>query len=186
MWPTIAASVVDLPEPVALVHRTRPRCSSARAATPSGSCSSVNDGMSEGMSRKANEIDQRWRKPLTRKRGSLGGVYARSNSPVSSNAARRVGSSRATVFRHPPAAPDRAPATLRAGRACRPDVGQAPGRSSGVRRLRRPDGMRQKGVEIHASLIGTRQEGLYLGRGSAERLRGGQTRQSCNRLQRRA
>ena len=36
MWSSIAASVVVLPEPVAPVTRTSPRCSSARRVTPGG------------------------------------------------------------------------------------------------------------------------------------------------------
>jgi hypothetical protein len=45
MWPMIAASVVDLPEPVAPVHRIRPRCSSAISETPSGRPRSPNAGI---------------------------------------------------------------------------------------------------------------------------------------------
>ena len=41
MWSMIAASVVVLPEPVAPVTRTSPRCSSARRLTPAGSESSL-------------------------------------------------------------------------------------------------------------------------------------------------
>ena len=69
MWSIIAASVVVLPEPVAPVTSTSPRCSSASRWTPGGSPSFSKRGTSLGITRKANEIAPRWRKPLTRKRG---------------------------------------------------------------------------------------------------------------------
>ena len=72
MWSSIAASVVVLPEPVAPVTRTRPRCSFASRATPAGRLSSSKLGIVFGMTRNANEIEPRCRKPLTRKRGRLG------------------------------------------------------------------------------------------------------------------
>ncbi len=88
---TIAAKVVDLPEPVAPVTRIRPRCSSASFSTPIGRPSFSNDGTSKGTWRKANEMAPRWRKPLTRKRPVFPAVYEMSRSPVSSKTSRFVG-----------------------------------------------------------------------------------------------
>ena len=51
----IAASVVDLPEPVAPVTRTRPRCSSARRSTPPGRPSCWRVGTEAGMKRKERD-----------------------------------------------------------------------------------------------------------------------------------
>ena len=85
MWSIIAASVVVFPEPVAPVTRTRPRCSSASFRTPFGRLSWSKFGTVRGMTRKANEIAPRWRKALTRKRGSSSAVYATSRSPDSWN-----------------------------------------------------------------------------------------------------
>ena len=88
---TIAASVVDFPDPVAPVTRIRPRFSSASCSTPIGSPSFWNDGTSLGTWRKANEMEPRWRKPFTRKRPIPAAEYERSSSPVSSNAFRFAG-----------------------------------------------------------------------------------------------
>ena len=74
MWPTMAASVFVLPEPVAPVTRIRPRSSSASRDTPGGRPSLSKVGTSCGMTRNANEVAPRWRKPLTRKRGRSGAV----------------------------------------------------------------------------------------------------------------
>src|SRR5919197_2167299 len=121
MWSMTVASVVVLPEPVAPVQRTRPRCSSARRWTPLGSRSSSKLGTFFGITRKANEIEPRWRYPLTRKRGSANDVYAMSSSPVSwkdwsfagarsvttDSAASRSASTRGTWFGSTPSSPSR-------------------------------------------------------------------------------
>ena len=91
MWSSIDASVVVLPEPVAPVTSTRPRRSSASRVTPGGRPSFAKFGISLGMMRKANDVAPRWRKPLTRNRGSEGCEKAMSRSPVSSNRSRRLG-----------------------------------------------------------------------------------------------
>ena len=91
MWSIIDASVVVLPEPVAPVKSTRPRCSSASRLTPAGRLSCSKLGTSRGMTRKANEMLPRWRKALTRKRGRPSAVYAMSRSPVSWNVFSRSG-----------------------------------------------------------------------------------------------
>ena len=69
MWPTIAASVVVLPTPVAPVTRISPRCSSDSVSTPGGRRRLLKPGTVCGMTRKASEISPRWRNALTRKRG---------------------------------------------------------------------------------------------------------------------
>ena len=78
MWPTIAASVVVLPTPVAPVTRISPRCSSDSVSTPGGRRRLLKSGTVRGMTRKASEISPRWRNALTRKRGRpdrlVGGV----------------------------------------------------------------------------------------------------------------
>ena len=100
---SIAASDVDLPEPVAPVTRTRPRCSCASLATPSGRPRRSKLGISLGTKRKANEMEPRWRKPLTRKRPIPSARYDVSRSPDSRNCSRLAGersvTSRSTVSR---------------------------------------------------------------------------------------
>ncbi len=96
---TIAASVVDLPEPVAPVTRIRPRCSSASFSTPIGRPSFSNDGTSNGTWRKANEMAPRWRNPLTRKRPVFPAVYEMSRSPVSRKTSRLAGEFAVTTSR---------------------------------------------------------------------------------------
>ncbi len=70
MWSIIAASVVDLPEPVVPVTRMIPRGSSASLVTTSGRSSSATERMLKGTTRQAIEIEPRWRKAFTRKRAS--------------------------------------------------------------------------------------------------------------------
>ena len=72
MWSTIAASVVDLPEPVVPVSRMIPRCSSARARITGGSPRSSIVRTWNGIARQAIEMQPRWRKALTRNRDSPG------------------------------------------------------------------------------------------------------------------
>ena len=64
MWSIIAASVVDLPEPVVPVSSTIPRSSSARSRTTDGSASSSIVLMWWGIARHAIEITPRCRKAL--------------------------------------------------------------------------------------------------------------------------
>jgi hypothetical protein len=93
MWSIIAASVVDLPEPVVPVTRTIPRCSSAswRAITGQPSSSIVRIRVS-GIARATSETPPRWRKALMRKRAGAGvrTVYAKSASCSHSNSAIRL------------------------------------------------------------------------------------------------
>ena len=67
MWSIIAASVVDLPEPVVPVSRMIPRSSSASCGD-GGRLSSSTDLMLTGIARMTSEMEPRWRKALTRKR----------------------------------------------------------------------------------------------------------------------
>ena len=68
MWSIIAASVVDLPEPVVPVSRMIPRSSSASREMTDGRLSSSTDLMFTGMARMTTETEPRWWKALTRKR----------------------------------------------------------------------------------------------------------------------
>ena len=56
MWSIIAASVVDLPEPVVPVSRMIPRCSSASSPTTGGSASSSIVRILWGIARQTSEI----------------------------------------------------------------------------------------------------------------------------------
>ena len=68
IWSIIAASVVDLPEPVVPVSRIRPRSSSASSLITGGSPSSSIVRTANGITRATIETEPRWRKALTRKR----------------------------------------------------------------------------------------------------------------------
>ena len=57
MWSIIAASVVDLPEPVVPVRRIRPRSSSAISSITGGSISSSAVLISNGIARQTSETD---------------------------------------------------------------------------------------------------------------------------------
>ena len=70
IWSSIAASVVDLPEPVVPVSRIRPRSSSATSCSTAGSLSSSSDLTDSGIDRATIEIEPRWRKALMRNRPS--------------------------------------------------------------------------------------------------------------------
>ena len=72
MWSIIAASVVDLPEPVVPVSSTIPRSSSASSRMTGGSESSLIVLIDTGMARTTSETEPRWRKALQRKRASPG------------------------------------------------------------------------------------------------------------------
>jgi hypothetical protein len=66
----IAASVVDLPEPVVPVTRMIPRSSCASSLMTGGRLSSSVVRMLNGIERQTIEIEPRWWKALTRKRPS--------------------------------------------------------------------------------------------------------------------
>ena len=68
MWSIIAASVVDLPEPVVPVSSTMPRSSSASSRMTGGRVSSSIVLIATGIARMTSETEPRWRKALTRKR----------------------------------------------------------------------------------------------------------------------
>ncbi len=69
----MAASVVDLPEPVGPVTSTKPRGFLVKSAITGGRPERVSSaGMSCGIRRKAALIDARWKKALTRKRALPG------------------------------------------------------------------------------------------------------------------
>jgi hypothetical protein len=67
----IAASVVDLPEPVVPVTRMIPRSSWASSLMTGGRLSSSIVRMLNGIERQTTEIEPRWWKALTRKRPTL-------------------------------------------------------------------------------------------------------------------
>jgi hypothetical protein len=68
IWSIMAASVVDLPDPVVPVRRMMPRSSSARREMTAGRPRSSTVRISNGMARMTSETEPRWRKALTRKR----------------------------------------------------------------------------------------------------------------------
>ena len=68
MWSIIAASVVDLPEPVVPVTRTRPRCSAAIFSSTFGSMSCSIVWILKGMTRSTTPSVPRCWKTFTRKR----------------------------------------------------------------------------------------------------------------------
>ena len=74
MWLMIAASVVDLPEPVVPVSRIKPRSSSAICSIACGSPSSWTVRTVKGITRATIETEPRWRNALTRKRARSGTV----------------------------------------------------------------------------------------------------------------
>jgi hypothetical protein len=72
MWPTIAASVVDFPDPVPPVTRIRPRSSSASRPITSGSPSDSSDECALGTIRITIDTEPRCTYPLTRNLPSPG------------------------------------------------------------------------------------------------------------------
>jgi hypothetical protein len=72
MWSIIAASVVDLPEPVVPVSRISPRSSSAISSITGGSISSLAVLISNGMARQTSDTEPRWTNEFTRKRATPG------------------------------------------------------------------------------------------------------------------
>ena len=83
-WLTIAASVVDLPEPVGPVHSTMPRGLSESSAKTAGqfSCSRVR--IFDGMVRNTAPAPRFWLNALTRKRARPWISNEKSHSSVSS------------------------------------------------------------------------------------------------------
>ena len=69
---TIAASVVDLPEPVGPVTRMKPRGLRVKSRSTSGTRSEPRSGIWWGTRRKAALIAPRWKKVLTRNRATFG------------------------------------------------------------------------------------------------------------------
>ncbi len=72
MWSIIAASVVDLPEPVVPVSRMIPRSSSARSRTTEGSASSSMLEILAGMARQASEMSPALAERVDAKAGDIG------------------------------------------------------------------------------------------------------------------
>ena len=72
MWSIIAASVVDLPEPVVPVSRISPRSSSAMSGITGGSSSSSAVLIWKGIARQTSETEPRCTNALTRKRATPG------------------------------------------------------------------------------------------------------------------
>ena len=70
IWLMIAASVVDLPEPVVPVSRISPRSSSAMSSIACGRPSSSIVRTVNGITRATIETEPRWRNALTRNRAS--------------------------------------------------------------------------------------------------------------------
>ena len=83
---TMAANVVDLPEPVGPVTRTSPRSSRAISARTGGRPSSANDLISVGMTRKTADSPRRPTKKFARNRARLGISMLKSRSRLPSNA----------------------------------------------------------------------------------------------------
>ena len=65
-WSSIAARVVDLPEPVAPTMRIRPRLCMTMSPSTAGSFSSSIVGIFDGTSRSTIETSPRWRNTFTR------------------------------------------------------------------------------------------------------------------------
>ncbi len=76
----IAASVVDLPEPVMPVTRMSPRRSMPSCSRTTGSPSSSNFGFREGIERRTARTTPSDRNMFTRKRPKFGTAYALSTS----------------------------------------------------------------------------------------------------------
>jgi hypothetical protein len=74
----IAASVVDLPEPVGPVTSTNPRGLRMKSSSTGGRPRSASFGMTVGIVRITAPIEARWKKAFTRKRALPGTEYERS------------------------------------------------------------------------------------------------------------
>src|SRR5712692_6526028 len=81
----MAASVVDLPEPVGPVTSTNPRGLSQSLLTTAGRPSWLNDLISKGIRRKTAAVAPRWLNTLARKRASPFKPNEKSSSRLSSN-----------------------------------------------------------------------------------------------------
>ena len=83
-WSIMAASVVDLPEPVEPTTRTRPRCSITMSLSTGGSLSWSMLGISDLMARMTMPTSPRCLNTLTRKRPvsftAMAMLYSRSRS----------------------------------------------------------------------------------------------------------
>ena len=88
MWSIIAASVVDLPEPVGPVTSTSPRGNSAMLRNTAGALSSSSDLMRVGMVRITAPVPRFSTSAFTRKRASPGTSKEKSHSRLSSNTLR--------------------------------------------------------------------------------------------------
>ena len=75
---SIAASVVDLPEPVGPVTSTKPRGLRVKSSSTDGSPRSSSFGISDGIVRMTAPTDARWKNAFTRKRALFGTEYERS------------------------------------------------------------------------------------------------------------
>src|SRR5882724_11043781 len=80
----MAASVVDLPDPVGPVTSTKPRGLSHSLLTTAGRPSWLNDLISKGMSRNTAEVAPRWLNTLARKRARPFNPNEKSSSKCSS------------------------------------------------------------------------------------------------------
>ncbi len=87
-WSIIAASVVDLPDPVAPTTRTRPRLVMTTSFSTGGSCSFSKLGISEAIVRITMPTARCWTKTLTRKRETPGIEIAKLHSISLANSAR--------------------------------------------------------------------------------------------------
>jgi len=83
-WSSIAASVVDLPEPVGPVTSTRPRGFIENSAKIFGAASSSSDSTRDGIVRMTADEPRSCMNALTRKRASPGSANEKSTSYVSS------------------------------------------------------------------------------------------------------
>ncbi len=84
LWLTIAASVVDLPEPVGPVTSTTPRGWSAICSKDFGHFSCSSDRIFEGIVRSTAAAPRFCTKALTRKRARFGTAKEKSHSRFSS------------------------------------------------------------------------------------------------------
>src|SRR6266566_1613156 len=83
-WLVIAASVVDLPEPVGPVHKIKPRGLLVISAKIFGVASSSSESTFEGIVRNATAAPRSWLYALTRNRARLGMPNEKSHSSISS------------------------------------------------------------------------------------------------------
>ena len=157
MSPIIAASVVVLPEPVAPVTRTRPRCSSASRATPGRSRDRRTSARASGSRGRRT----RWsRAGGSRSRGSAAGRRPVGDVEVAGlvEHSRRAGVSTDTVASDALEVGSRAAASRPWARRRRRGGASAGARPSDGRRSRPLDGAQEEGVEVHAPSYSARAE----------------------------